>query len=135
MWAKVLSIVCFALNVEEAILGYGKHIYYVDIANIPSILKRFYIGVVLLVLCGLASRISIALFLIKIFAGISWSRTWFFYLFIAFTSIASVVPMLLVWASCRPVSKLWNTTGPGKCWPKSTAANLLVLQGGKNRSL
>ena len=97
--------------------GYGRHIYYISPPDLVILLKMN----AMVTISGFASlafaRMSIGLFLLRLVSQVrKW--TWVVYLGLALNVVQAVALILLTGLQCVPISKLWNPTIGGFCFPK-----------------
>ncbi|KAL2043495.1 hypothetical protein N7G274_003802 [Stereocaulon virgatum] len=124
--AGVLLIISEACITEGYIWGLGKHDLDLSFEQLVNILKWDWITATFSILVSIAARISIAILLIRIFGN----RKWFKIFLIVFTTLQSVVGIVLivvVWEQCRPVQGLWNPTIPSRRWNPAIQQDLAYL--------
>lgn len=111
-----------------ATYGFGKHLSCLNLGQAFDILKLQYIGEVPGFLCMLFARLSICIFLLRLFTtNKSWRIT--IYVIIGlniFVNLASAVVPLL---RCRPTSKAWIIVEEGYCWDATYQQNESIAQG------
>lgn len=88
-----------------------------------------YISEVPLVLSTLFSRVSICLFLLRLFAiNISWR--WTLYVIIGLTTAANIASATITLIQREPTAQLWNPMLPGTCWKPGVQVAIGQFQGG-----
>ena len=71
----------------------------------------------MLVICSLVfTKISICLFLLRIFGKNNKIWRWGLYSIMAFSIATYLGSVAVIYTSCRPVQKSWNPDIPGICW-------------------
>ena len=97
--------------------GFGRHAYYLPLEQQIRIVKLVFLAEFFVALLTMFVRISVALFLFRLFT-VTRSRKMAFFAFIAFLLVANLILMFIAFGTCRPLGKLWNPTIPGTCfWP------------------
>lgn len=80
---------------------------------------------------GLCTRLSICLFLLRIFRSVrEWRLS--LYAIMAFTVAAAVPPIVTFIAQCQPIQKQWDPFLPGKCWSSLIVVRTNYFGGGKS---
>ena len=80
------------------------------------------------ILSGLCTRLSICLFLLRIFGTKrAWKRG--LYTIMAFAT-AAFIPALVSLFQCSPVQKRWDSSLPGSCWSSYIVVDLGYFNGG-----
>ncbi|KAF7114018.1 hypothetical protein CNMCM5793_006201 [Aspergillus hiratsukae] len=116
IFALILGIVAGSLNTVAVKYGYG-----LPDESVPepgaTIGRKFYIiGQAVLILCTAVGRAAFVLYLLAILGGQKWQR-------IILTALAVLemifnsVSIILIFASCTPVSMLWDYAAEGTCAP------------------
>lgn len=101
-------------------------VYYVTTA-----LKWSSIAAPIGIFSGLCARLSVCLFLLRIFrAKTEWKLGLYAVMIFATTVIIPTIVSLL--AQCTPVQKLWNPALPGSCWSPQSVIDLGYFTGGKS---
>ena len=80
---------------------------------------------------GMCTRISVCLFLLRIFRT---KREWKWGLcaMIIFVSAIAIPAVVSLIAQCSPVQRQWDKTIPGSCWSTSTVIDIGYFNGGEN---
>ena len=90
--------------------------------NHAKALKYCFIASSVGIFSGLCTRLSICLFLLRLFRSVrAWRLS--LYAIMAFTVAAAVPPMVSFIAQCQPIQKQWDPSLPGKCW-----SSLIVIR-------
>lgn len=79
---------------------------------------------------GLCTRLSICLFLLRIFRTKREWR-WGLYAVMVFATAVIVPTIVSLLAQCSPVQKLWDPLLPGSCWSPHTVIDIGYFNGGK----
>ena len=100
------------------------------IYDITTALKWSSIAAPIGIVSGLFTRLSICLFLLRIFGTkVYWRRGLYaIMVFVTAVVIPTVVGLL---AQCSPTKKLWDPTVHGSCWSPQTVINLGYFHGGE----
>ena len=81
-------------------------------------------------LSGTCTRVSVCLFLLRIFNAVRAWR-WGLYGIMAFV-VAIVIPIeVSIFGQCSPSRKLWDPLMPGSCWSPTINVHLGYFNGGK----
>ncbi|KKA29331.1 hypothetical protein TD95_005410 [Thielaviopsis punctulata] len=123
-WIMVLAnCSCVSYMVH---LGYGKHSWDFNPANINSYVLAANIRTVFTVCAAAWSKTSFCLTLKKI----SGRRTTILlYAIIASINISLGLSALFPWVQCTPIQKGWKPLIPGKCWPRMTLIHYNMAAG------
>ncbi len=115
--------------------GIGRHQYYVLLTPglLSKLFKLTYISEVLIIFSVMFIRLSVAIFLFRIFGH---RKTWKLILYsVMFWILLSwVTALVFVLATCNPIKKLWEPLSPGVCWDAKTQLVTGAYIGGKPRS-
>ena len=111
--------------------GIGMHIECVELHDVVVALRYSFVGMVVLVFAGLCARLSILLFLLRLF---SVNRVWrqLLYIIMAILTVTNLVSAALVLPQCHPLAKLWNPELPGTCWSPQVRVNVGRFNGGES---
>lgn len=75
-------------------------------------------------------RIAYASLLLGLLPPIKWrSRMLWSLIWIQF--IVDIATVIISFSQCRPISKFWNNSIPGSCWPPKVQQNTGYFQGGE----
>lgn len=80
---------------------------------------------------GLFTRLSVCLFLLRIFRSVRGWRLGL-YAIMAFTAAAIIPSTVLFLAQCQPIQKQWNPLLPGKCWSSLVVIRMNYFGGGES---
>ena len=80
---------------------------------------------------GLCTRLSVCLFLLRIFRA---KKEWRLglYAIMTFVTIVVIPTIVALLAQCSPVSKLWDPQLPGSCWSTKVLVDIGYFSGGKS---
>jgi len=94
-------------------LGYGKHIWDFNMANLPKMLIPLSAKATLAITAEAWSKTSFAITLLRITDGWTKRFVWF-----AIVSINVLMGLsaLLFWVQCKPLSAAWDLSVVGQCW-------------------
>ena len=79
---------------------------------------------------GLCTRLSICLFLLRIFRTRREWR-WGLYALMIFVTAVVIPTIVSLLAQCSPVQKQWDPLVPGKCWSPQTVIDIGYFNGGQ----
>ena len=83
---------------------------------------------------GFCTRLSICLFLLRIFRTKREWR-WGLYAVMVFATVVIVPTIVSLLARCSPVQKLWDPLLPGNCWAPQTVIAIGYFNGGKESKI
>lgn len=95
---------------------------------ITTALKWSSIAAPIGILSGLCTRISVCLFLLRIFGTKKAWRSGL-YTIMVFATIVVIPTIVSLLAQCSPVRKLWNPRLPGSCWLPRTVVDIGYFNG------
>ena len=102
--------------------------------DVTTALKWSSIAAPIGIFSGLCTRLSICLFLLRIFrTKITWRRG--LYAIMAFATAVIIPTVVVLLAQCSPVQKLWEPTRPGHCWSPQIVIHIGYFNGGKRLAL
>ena len=130
MAVKLLIIPGYGITIKMVQNGLGKHIGCISLTGLIHVSKLIIIGEVLLLFSTLFSRVSICVFLLRIFT-VNKSWRWTLYAIIGLTTALNVILAVTNFSQCTPRAKLWNPLLPGKCWDHQVILGLAYFQGGE----
>lgn len=118
-------------------LGIGRHMLYLSqspelLARLSQALKLESIAEVLVICSLVFTKISICLFLLRIFGKNKKIWKWGLYSIMAFSIATNLGSVAVIYPSCRPVQKLWNPGLPGTCWRSSAYIAIAEYNGGES---
>ena len=119
----------------QAKWGYGRHIYYLlkTPRSRQHLLQGSKINAInegLMMFELMVIKFSIAFFLLRIF-GTNRACRWTVWIIVAFVFATSVLPTIAIFGECRPFSKIWDPTTPGKCWNQEVMVTIAYVSGGQ----
>ena len=125
-----------AMSIEAAAThnGLGQHIVYLRPEQASLVAKWNRIGQMPWVISNMFIKLSISVFLYRIFATKSSSKR-ALYPIIILNIIGNLASFTTILSQCTPVSKLWNPSIPGKCWNPKKQLDIGIFQGCKFLSL
>ena len=83
---------------------------------------------------GLCTRLSICLFLLRIFLTKRVWR-WGLYAVMVFVTAVIIPTIVCLLVQCSPVQKLWDPLLPGSCWSPQTVIDIGYFNGGKSSNI
>ena len=118
---QLCSIACTILGIFMVHLGIGRHMQYLSrspdfMARLSQALKIETIAEVIIICSLIFTKISICLFLLRIFGKNNKIWRWGLYSIMAFSVATNLASIAVIYPSCRPVQKFWNPEVPGICW-------------------
>ena len=112
--------------------GIGRHQYYVLLTPglLSKISKLTYISEVLIISSETFVRLSVAIFLFRIFGPL---RTWklILYSVMVWILLSGVTILVFALAACKPIKKGWDPLSPGTCWDAKIQSTAGACTGGK----
>ena len=116
--------------------GLGRHQFYLELSpelslQLSQVRKFGYISKVLLILTSMFTRVSICLFLLRIF-GTRRSWKWGLYGILAFSVATNISGASSILMQCSPVQKAWHQWMPGTCRSLNTRLSTNYYNGGKS---
>lgn len=100
------------------------------IYDVTAALKWSSIAAPIGIFSGLFTRLSICLFLLRIFGTKShWRKS--LYAIMVFVTAVVIPTVVSLLAQCSPTKKLWNKTLPGHCWSPQTVIDIGYWNGGE----
>ena len=113
--------------------GFGRRMNALTPKQVVNALKWSLNSQLPIVLALQIARISIAIFLYRIFSKRIWFRR-FLYIMTAINTIAAVVALIVQYAQCRPMRRLWDRNVAGECLSPAISRDLEVFSSGKEMS-
>ena len=111
-------------------LGLGKHETCIPLSNALTIGKLVYVAEVLEIFSAIVTRISVALFVTRLFA-VKAALKRILLAYTVFMALALGATGVLIFLQCRPAKALWDPMVKGKCWSPSTRSFLNYFNGGE----
>lgn len=148
---QLCSLVVMGLVITASHYGLGRHVEFVAHEDASFSVKILRIAEFLLIFSTIFVKISISLFLKRLlyvlplhfYVGLEsmltlslyslTSNKWkiFFWCFIAFNTITSVLDAAVIFPQCTPVEYSWNKKIEGKCWSNEAIDAAGIAQGSK----
>ena len=110
--------------------GFGRHVFYLSQSQLSHAVKYQHFAILSNILSTTFARISICMFLLSIF---KIDRRWRGGLLalITFLVVSTIPIVVIIFAQCRPIRKLWYPQTPGQCWRPEALIRAGNYQGGK----
>ncbi|RMZ88128.1 hypothetical protein DV736_g4652, partial [Chaetothyriales sp. CBS 134916] len=126
--AMVTMLVVLGLVVTAAKNGLGRHFIYTEMPHAVFGIMLLRITEFMLIISTVFVKISISLFLMKLFIR---SKPWkiFLWNFIAFNTITSLLDAAFIFPQCTPVQRNWNKSVEGHCWSDAAINGIGIMQG------
>lgn len=120
----------FGLAVTRINIGHGQDAYHISLKQLSLMIKVEIIEVLTFVISTMLTKISICLFLLRIFmTNRVWKKVMF--IFIALITVTNTSSAIAIFLQCKSAAKLWDPSIEGTCWPQKTRVGLYYYQGGK----
>ncbi|KAL1974618.1 hypothetical protein VTN31DRAFT_4822 [Thermomyces dupontii] len=128
--ATMHLIVVMALVLSSVSHGFGRHWAYLNNSDAVFSLKLLRIAEFMLIMCTVFLKISIALFLIRLFAPSNSTRKNILVGLTVFNAVVSVVDAVIIFPQCSPTNYNWDRSIPGgHCWPTEVIDGVGIIQG------
>ena len=127
----VIGLVFLAISISA---GLGRHAFYLTLDQLEKALKWLDIGQVMLVISPMLTKISISLFLLRLFQ-IKKVYSWSLYGLMIFIVGSNLPLVIILMAQCQPNKKLWLPWIPGNCWSLQVEIRYAYYQGGMTFSV
>ncbi|EED17194.1 conserved hypothetical protein [Talaromyces stipitatus ATCC 10500] len=128
--AMVTTCVVMGLVIGGTSNGIGRHIQFLekDLSAATYSIMLMRIAESMLIISTVFVKISISLFLKRLFPT---DRRWntFFWAFIVFNTVTSLVDAAVIFPQCTPVEFNWNKSIDGHCWSDTAINALGIAQG------
>ena len=111
--------------------GFGRHLIYLAPSNVVQAAKWDWIVQIPWVFLTTCTRLSISVFLYRLFATKESSRR-VLYVIIALTVTSNVALIVTVLSQCSPLQKNWDRAIPGHCWNPTKTIDVSLFQGGES---
>lgn len=102
--------------------GGGRHVAYLDPEEVKIGLKLNFVTQPIYLIATTASKVSIALFLLRIASNKGWKR--FLWGLLGFMVLYTFVAVLTVFLQCTNLAVLWDSTIVTTCWGPQTLRGL-----------
>ncbi|GKZ21774.1 hypothetical protein AbraIFM66951_008761 [Aspergillus brasiliensis] len=131
--ATLTTLVAMALILAAVPYGLGRHYDTLDVDRAIYCIKLMRMCLFPLLFSTIFLKISISLLLMRLFLT---TKMWkiFFWCFIAFNTITSLLDAAIVLPQCDPVARTWDKRVQGTCWPSSAINGAAIAQGSKDTS-
>ena len=128
---QLLTITDFGFTVALTYTGYGRHIYYLDTAQIIRAGRLLFVSEFISNLAICVVKLSVALFLLRIGGLRRWLRISLFATIALLISSTSAF-IIILFVQCRPVAANWDPTikKTSKCLPSSALADVSYCSAG-----
>ena len=127
---KALLIPFFVISILQWDWGLGRHADRLADKEYIFNSRTLYVEEILLILSTLFSRVSVCLFLLRIFTvNVTWR--WTLFAIIALTTVTNGASAIILFLQCSPHQKLWNPSIPGTCWEPGVQVAIGQWQGGQ----
>ena len=110
--------------------GFGRHDYYLSLEQISRMAMWLYIERSVLILSPMFTKLSICIFLLRIFQTKRAWR-WTLYSLVILVTAIGLIMFFLTFVSCQPIEKLWSPQTPGRCFNQRILQVIAILCGGK----
>ncbi|RAO65756.1 uncharacterized protein BHQ10_001768 [Talaromyces amestolkiae] len=128
--AMATTFVVMGLVIGGTSNGIGRHIQFLenDIHAATYSIMLMRIAEFMLIISTVFVKISISLFLKRLFPT---SKRWkaFFWAFIVFNTLTSLIDAAVIFPQCTPVALNWDKTIEGHCWSDTAINALGIAQG------
>ncbi|OAG01869.1 putative Sterigmatocystin 8-O-methyltransferase [Paraphaeosphaeria sporulosa] len=131
MPSVILNTVCISCLTVAFHYGFGKHDHSLTFYQAVHIAKWIWMSFTPGITSSIASRISIAFLLVRIFGIHTWLK-WSLIVITVIQVVGSVVLALTSWLQVRPVQGLWDPTIPAKRISPEVVAREGNVAGGKS---
>ena len=109
----------------------ARHVYYLTYEQQVETTRLNWISQAFCVTAIGTGKASVAYFLLRILGPSKWRRPFLY--FIAFSSVTVCsIDIILTFAQCTPVQKLWNPLRSGHCWKPYIQPHFALFVGGKH---
>ncbi|RAK89745.1 hypothetical protein BO79DRAFT_192943 [Aspergillus costaricaensis CBS 115574] len=126
--ATLTTLIAMALILAAVPYGLGRHYDTLDVDRAVYCIKLMRMCLFPLLFSTIFLKISISLLLMRLFLT---TKVWkiFFWCFIAFNTITSLLDAAIVLPQCDPVARTWDKRVDGTCWPSSAINGAAIAQG------
>ena len=116
--------------------GLGRHIQFLDADQRSGVLRLGHISAVFTIIASVWSKVSFALFLLRISSSgcTEWTRRGIVGIIISL-NIMLVTSITMIVMSCRPMAKTWRPDMKGTCLDDRVKVSGIVALAGKSRRL
>ncbi|KAL2013973.1 hypothetical protein VTN00DRAFT_1498 [Thermoascus crustaceus] len=112
--------------------GLGRHAFYLSQEQRMHAVRYEYLAASWAVVAPAFGRISFAVFLLVFLGLLTTVRRIVLWSLIVLQVVANVLAIIVMYAQCSPVSRIWDPTKPGSCWSPKIQSDIGFLQGTVN---
>ncbi|KAL4861551.1 hypothetical protein BDV12DRAFT_203893 [Aspergillus spectabilis] len=112
--------------------GMGMKSYLLNYEQIVHVLKYGAFAMPVGALSSMCGRIGFICFLLLSVITVYRYRRWLLWSLVVTQLVVNIVPIILEFTTCKPVSKLWNFMGEGVCEESVVVQQMGYFQGGVN---
>ncbi len=116
------------LSIASTNWGIGQHINLIPLRDRVIGLKLLYIGRFFAIITLALSKTSFAVTLLQL-AMVAWQRHLIWFIIITL-NVVLWLSALSLFVQCAPVSKAWDLTAAGSCWPSFISVDIGIAAGG-----
>ena len=109
--------------------GFGRHVYYLDLAQVIRVGKGLFVIEVLSLLVICLVKVSVALFLLRIGGLQRWLRAILFTI-IALLISSTFATIIVLFVQCRPIARDWDPRVKVNCLSTSVLTDVLYCSAG-----
>ena len=111
--------------------GFGRHIYYLDLAQVIQVRKAIFVSELFAILNTCLAKLSVALFLLRIGGLRRWLRAVLFAIIGLLISSTSA-SVIVLFVQCRPIAGTWDPriSLKANCLSASALADVSYCLGG-----
>lgn len=110
--------------------GLGRHALYLSQEQRMHAIRYEYLAASWAVIAPAFGRISFAVFLLVFLGLLTTVRRIVLWTLIVLQVVANVLAIIVMYAQCSPVSRIWDPTKPGSCWNPKIQSDIGFFQGG-----
>lgn len=129
---KITALIGLGMGIAAVYNGLGRHISTLTPEHTTQAIKWDFVQSLPLGLAAMFTKISIFIFLRRLFVTMHtrWTWSWTLHFVNAVNIAANLASATTVLTQCTPARKLWDPTVPGTCWLQKTQAAVGIFQGG-----
>lgn len=126
--AGILTMATIGVSVTN---GLGRHLYYLSIEQLEVIFKWVWLGQIFWTATATFTRVSVALFLLRMFQVVKIWR-WSLYALACMTLASGIFGLVFLLAAGQPIAANWDLLVQATCWPsvKVIAVTYDYISGG-----
>ena len=118
-------------SVNEAANGAGKHTHSLTTTQKTGFIKWTLVAETELVIATCVIKSSVCVFVLRFLNKTRKGLHFCIYGLIAFMVISTFALVVALLAQCRPLTKLWNPSREGICYPEHVLYSVAYVQGGE----